>query len=104
MLSKLQYLHIKGLQGVTEGYRGLQGVNGGYRGLQAVTGVSERKNEHELSLENPNPILTQNPTRNPYLAIWYFFCNNFVVLQKGGLARLFACFTLVTTFWSFSFL
>ena len=91
----------RGLQGVTGGYKGLQWVTRGYRELQAVTGVSERKNEHELSHENPTTILTRNPTRNPYLAIWYSFCNNFVVLRKGGLAGLFACLTLVTTFWSF---
>ena len=71
------------LQGVTEAYNGLQGLQGvteGYRGLQALTGVCERKNEYELSLENSTTILTRNPTRDPYLAIWYFFRNIFVVL------------------------
>ena len=29
---------LKGLQGVTSGYRGLQGVTEGYKGLQGVTG------------------------------------------------------------------
>ena len=70
----------KGLQRLTMGYRGLQGVTEGYRGLQALTGVCERKNEYELSLENSTTILTRNPTRDPYLAIWYFFRNIFVVL------------------------
>ena len=48
----------KGLQGVTGGYEGLQGLTRGYRGLQGVTGVSERKNEQELHVENQTRVLT----------------------------------------------
>ena len=49
---------FKGLQGVNGGYEGLQGLTRGYRTLQAVTGVSERKHEHELYVENPTRVLT----------------------------------------------
>ena len=71
------------LQGVTEAYNGLQGVTRGYRGLQGLTSANRsmrKKNKYELSLENSTTILTRNPTRDPYLAIWYFFRNIFVVL------------------------
>ena len=73
----------KVLQVVARGYRGLQWVTGGYKGLQGLTSANRsmrKKNEYELSLENSTTILTRNPTRDPYLAIWYFFRNIFVVL------------------------
>ena len=64
---------LRGLQWVTRGYKGLQRLARGYRMLQAVTGVSERKHEHVLYVENPTPVLSLKLTRNPCLAIWYFF-------------------------------
>ena len=67
------YMGLRGLQWVTRGYKGLQGLTRDYRRLQAVTGVSDRKHEQELYVENPTRVLTLKLTRNPCLAIWYFF-------------------------------
>ena len=70
----------KGLQRLTMGYRGLQGVTEGYRGLQALTGVCERKNEYELSLENSTTILTLKSDSRSLLGDMVLLCNIFVVL------------------------